>query len=286
MRERLERAGQRVIGVDLRDAEVIADLGSPAGRAAATDGVLRAAGNELDGVVACAGLGPEHRDTAAIVSVNYFGAVAFLDGFRGALGAGREPAAVAVSSNSATLSPSDGRPPRVSRGRRIGSATARHGGDRAYAASRLARARRAARAAIAASAGAGIRLNAVAPGATPAPLLQHDLITRGSGGHPRISIPLAFGSRTGSRRRPLPSSAPTAFCCGRYAVDGSSDALLRWAPWDRNLVACRRVADVGSSPLQPRPAPAPAARGEPQSWMSTAVRSSASAAAFTTTTFR
>ena len=88
VREHLERAGQRVIGVDLRDADVIADLGTPAGRAAATDGVLRACGRSLDAVVACAGLGPEHQDAAAIVSVNYFGAVAFLEGLRGVLGAG------------------------------------------------------------------------------------------------------------------------------------------------------------------------------------------------------
>ena len=40
IRRRLEKDGARVIGVDLRDAEVVADLGTPAGREAAVAGVL------------------------------------------------------------------------------------------------------------------------------------------------------------------------------------------------------------------------------------------------------
>src|SRR5262245_34722766 len=85
LRERLEREGQRVIGVDVRDAEITADLASAAGRTAAVRGVLEACGGRLDGAVACAGLGPQHEDPEAIVSVNYFGAVALLDGLRDAL---------------------------------------------------------------------------------------------------------------------------------------------------------------------------------------------------------
>jgi NAD(P)-dependent dehydrogenase (short-subunit alcohol dehydrogenase family) len=234
VRERLERAGQRVIGVDLRDAEVIADLGSPVGRAAATDGVLRAAGNELDGVVACAGLGPEHRDTAAIVSVNYFGAVAFLDGLRGALGAGHEPAAVAVSSNSATLSPGADGPLAAAclAGDESGAQRLAMEGTGAYAASKLALARFVRRAAIAASwAGAGIRLNAVAPGATLTPLLQRGL------DHPRLGaairgFPIPLGG-FGEPDRIASAIAfllgpDAAFCCGAVLfVDGGSDALLR-----------------------------------------------------------
>jgi hypothetical protein len=46
----------------------------------------------LDGVVACAGLGPHVADRALLVAVNYFGAVALLDGLRPLL-AGRPGAA-------------------------------------------------------------------------------------------------------------------------------------------------------------------------------------------------
>ena len=39
LRERLTAEGDRVIGVDLRDADIEADLGTPAGRALAIEGV-------------------------------------------------------------------------------------------------------------------------------------------------------------------------------------------------------------------------------------------------------
>ncbi len=57
VRTRLEAGGARVIGVDLRDAEVVADLSSAEGRDAAIAGVLDASGGVLDGLVPCAGSG-------------------------------------------------------------------------------------------------------------------------------------------------------------------------------------------------------------------------------------
>ena len=55
-RARLEKEGHRVIGVDVRDAEVIADLSTPAGRAAMVDAVGAACDGMLDGLVAGAGI--------------------------------------------------------------------------------------------------------------------------------------------------------------------------------------------------------------------------------------
>jgi len=94
---RLRERGQRVIGLDVRDAEILADLGSVAGREAAVAGVLDRCGGTLDGVVSCAGLGP-YEQPEPIISVNYFGAVAMLDRFVDALASGDAPAAVAISS--------------------------------------------------------------------------------------------------------------------------------------------------------------------------------------------
>ena len=54
---RLRRDGHTVIGVDLRDVEVIADLATPQGRATAAQEVLARAGDRLDGAVCAAGLG-------------------------------------------------------------------------------------------------------------------------------------------------------------------------------------------------------------------------------------
>jgi NAD(P)-dependent dehydrogenase (short-subunit alcohol dehydrogenase family) len=95
-RERLERDGCRVIGVDLREAEVVADLATPYGRAALVEGV-QALTPAIDGVVACAGV--EVMD-AVTVRVNYFGTVATLEGLRPLLAAGELPRAVAVASQS------------------------------------------------------------------------------------------------------------------------------------------------------------------------------------------
>jgi len=58
------------------------------GRAAAVAGVRVAGGGRLDGLVACAGLGPHVEPCAAIVAVNFFGAQALLAGLRDALAAG------------------------------------------------------------------------------------------------------------------------------------------------------------------------------------------------------
>ena len=101
-RTRLEADGHTVIGIDLRDTEVIADLGTPAGRASMVDDVVAASGGALDGVVACAGIGSD--DGPLVTRINFFGAQATLAGLRPLL-AIDGGAAVALSSNSATTVP-------------------------------------------------------------------------------------------------------------------------------------------------------------------------------------
>ncbi len=95
--ERLRKDGQRVIGLDLREAEVIADLGTPAGRAEGVRAIADAARGVLDGVVSAAGAGP-YAAPALVLRVNYFGAVAMLDELLPLLARGERPAAVAISS--------------------------------------------------------------------------------------------------------------------------------------------------------------------------------------------
>ena len=234
VRGRLERAGARVIGVDLRGAEIEADLGTSAGRAAAIAAVLDRAGRRLDGVVACAGLGPHVTDAAAIVSVNFFGAVAVLDGLREALAATRG-AAVAISSNSAIIPNSDNA---IVGACLAGDETdARRlavepSGQPAYGGSKLALARWVRRHATSPEwAGAGVRLNAVAPGAVRTPLLQGGL------DHPVLgdairNFPIPTGS-FGTAEQIAAAVAfllgpGSAFCCGTvFFVDGGTDALFR-----------------------------------------------------------
>lgn len=103
--ERLRAAGHRVIGVDLRSADVVADLGTPGGRQAAVAAILEQSDGVIDGVAAVAGVGPNLKDAAAVVSINYFGPVALLDGLRQALERAEAPRAVVISSNSASTVP-------------------------------------------------------------------------------------------------------------------------------------------------------------------------------------
>ena len=100
----LRELGGRVIGCDLHDADVVADLSTIAGRARLVDGVTRLSGGTIDAIVANAGGGlPE-----TLLAVNFFGAVATLEGLRPLLRTSRAPRAVMVSSI-ASLSPADPR---------------------------------------------------------------------------------------------------------------------------------------------------------------------------------
>lgn len=193
----LEGQGARVVGVDLRGSDVAADLGTPHGRATAVRAVGERAGGRLDGLVVCAGLGPTHPETAAIVSVNYFGARGVLDGLAGALARGERAAAVAISSNSVTLDPSvDG--PLVAaclagdepEARRIAAGLP---GNTVYASSKAA-VGRAVRHGVALWGERGVRLNAVAPGPFDSPMLAAALADPFTG--PFIDkVPIPLGRR-------------------------------------------------------------------------------------------
>lgn len=110
IRKRLQDEGVDVIGIDVRDAEIRADLETASGRAEAVAAVLDRTAGRLDRLVTCAGLGSSVRPASRVARVNYFGAVDLIDGLRDALSAGRDPAAVAIVSNSAQMAPLDDHP--------------------------------------------------------------------------------------------------------------------------------------------------------------------------------
>lgn len=234
-RQRLEESGEDVIGIDVRDAEIIADLTTPDGRALAVAAVREASNGRLDGLVVCAGVGPHVEPWSTIVSLNYFGAQALLVGLRDILAAGEDPAVVAVSSNSSVLPGTE--PALVTACLEGNEPLAREttltlDGHRAYASSKYALTCWVRRNAPTAEwAGAGIRLNAVAPGAVMTPLLQGGL------NHPIFGTAIrSFPIPTGSFGSPDQIAAAimfllgpdAAFCCGSVLfVDGGTDAMFR-----------------------------------------------------------
>ncbi len=234
-RERLTRDGHEIIGVDIHDAEVIADLSTPEGRTEMVSAVAAASGGRIDGLVAGAGItGP---DPEMVVSVNYFGAVATIVGLRPLLVQGTDSSAVAISSNSCTTMVglpdalieaclADDEP----------GAQALAGADptTAYATSKLALARWVRRTAIGPEwIGTGIRLNAVAPGLIDTPLVAEQLdfilnlgdvfpIPQNRPGRPaEVANLLAF----------LLSPDASLFCGSMVFIDGGSDAALNADNW-------------------------------------------------------
>ncbi|MDX6744310.1 SDR family oxidoreductase [Actinocorallia sp. A-T 12471] len=167
--ELLRGLGHTVVTVDLRDADVVADLSTAEGRTTAVEGV-RALAPVLHGLVPCAGVaGLTGVDPELLVSVNYFGALALVEGLRPELVRAEGAAVVLLSSNSVSCQP--GWPAAVADACLAGdesaarAVAARVEAVQAYPASKAALAYWLRREAIAERwIGAGVRLNAVAPG--------------------------------------------------------------------------------------------------------------------------
>lgn len=107
--DHLRDGGHRVITVDRQEADVVADLATTEGRAAVVAAVEREA-ELVHGVVPCAGLaGLTGVDPALLVSVNHFGAVSLVEGLQPRLAAAAErdgdAGVVLLSSNSVTCQP-------------------------------------------------------------------------------------------------------------------------------------------------------------------------------------
>lgn len=183
VRKRLEAQGYDVIGIDLRNTEVTADLSTEAGRTSAITETLKKCGGKIDRLLLAAGLGG-HLDNGALVArVNYFGAVALLDGFKDSLSASSGKCVV-IGSNSAQMRPVDKTPIVEAMMDDDEAKTMDIIGDMhaamVYAPSKHALTR-AARRRAADWGSAGIQMNIIAPGPTETPMLQ------GVKDHPTIS---------------------------------------------------------------------------------------------------
>lgn len=252
----LRDEGHRVIGVDLRDAEVVADLSTRDGRRAAITGILGECGGTLNGAVLAAGLGPApgKERPKLILQVNYLGVVELLEGIRGALATTERAKVVVFSSNSATTMPAV--PGGAIRALLRGDAKAalkrvsifgKNAPAFAYGASKIAVTRwMRANAVTPAWAGSGIRLNAIAPGAVLTPLLEKQLATPGEA-RAITSFPVPIGGYGAPEQIAqwvtFMLSDIADFLCGSViTVDGGSDAWFRANDWPKAVPARRLLS--------------------------------------------
>lgn len=237
-RETLAAAGHRVIGVDLRDVEVIADLSTPSGRAAMTEQVASLASEGIDGLVAVAGV-PAPAHPPLLLAVNYFGAIATLELLRPLLLLSEAPRAVAVTS---TASLADYDPDIVEACLEGDEAAALRRAENVdpnsatgYATSKHALARWVRRAAISADwAGSGILLNGVAPGRTLTPMTAPFFSTEEGRAMLARETPIALSDCPYGRPEELAEViAFLATLRGRYMtgqilyVDGGTETIKR-----------------------------------------------------------
>ncbi|MCW1959508.1 MAG: SDR family oxidoreductase [Mycobacterium sp.] len=253
--ERLRGRGDTVIRVDVKDADVVADLSTAAGRRLAAEAVLQICGGRLDGAVLAAGLGPTKGAERLITEVNYFGVVDLLQAWRVALAAAdRAKVAKVVVFPSNSTTPVPGVPRRAVQALLAGDAAKAQrtyrqlgtaGPPTAYAASKIAVSRWVRRHAVTPEwAGVGIRLNALAPGAIMTPMLERQLATPAEAKNiRRFPVPIGGFGDAGQLADwvvfMLSDSAD--FLCGSVVfVDGGSDAYYRADDWPR-AVPARRI---------------------------------------------
>ena len=191
---RLKIKGHRVIGVDLSGADINVDLGSPRGRSDLVEQVRALAPDGIDGVLTSAGVANFERP-GLVISVNYFGTIATLEGLHPLL---RAPGArcVAVASTAVLFSS-----PEILEMERLClagdeagavSMANDHGVLQAYPASKRALTQWARQVSTTAEwAGSGKLLNVVAPGTVKTPMIVKALADPVQCGAIRNGSPIA-----------------------------------------------------------------------------------------------
>ncbi|WP_312171000.1 SDR family oxidoreductase [Microbacterium sp.] len=227
----LSERGHHVIGVDLKNADIEADLSTAEGRHELVRRASELSGGVLHGVLAVAGLVIPRPVT---VAVNHYGAVATLEGLRPLLAAAENPRAAVVSSLAALEEVDDRLLDIIETGSEadaiayadtLGATANATGSSVLYTTSKRSVARWVRRTASTDDwARAGIALNAVAPGVILTPMT-------------------AAALETEEGRAALDAGAPAPF--GGPAADPVAVAnLLAWLTSEENLYVTGQIIFV------------------------------------------
>ena len=229
--DRLSNAGHRVIGVDRDPGDLVYDLATASGRDGMVDAVRQRSDGRVDAVVACAGIADESPET---IATNFFGAVATLEGLRPLLVRSDRPRAVVIASVASILGADEAVVDLCLAGEES-AAIERTAANpsMAYLTSKTALARWVRRTAPSdAWAGAGIALNAIAPGTVRTPMTTELLEAPGGIEMVDAAVPMPLsGHADADDIAPLLeflASAENTRTTGQVVfVDGGADAVIR-----------------------------------------------------------
>ena len=232
IKQQLLDDGHTVTIVDIKDADIEADLSSAEGRAGAVAALQEKCAAGLDGFIACAGVA-SHAPTGLTTSLNYYGTVELVEGVRD-LVAKNKGNVVLVSSNSAPMSSNEEYVTALLENDEAAALKIAENieGQEAYSGTKMAVARWMRRN-IKDFTSKGIRINAIAPGYTETPMTAAVAADPEFG--PKIK---AFLASIPMGRPGLPEDMANAtkfllgdessFVCGAVMfIDGGHDAMLR-----------------------------------------------------------
>lgn len=238
--EHLRTAGHTVITADIKNADIVCDLASDQGRSELAAYVRERSQGMVDGVISVAG---SVAPSPLTVGVNYFGAVATLEQLRPLLAYSPAPRAVVVSSLAAIEGIDEGllealladdEPRARAEAERIGTATNDAGSSPIYSTTKLAISRWVrSHAPTDEWAGAGIALNAVAPGVIETPMTAPALETEAGRAALDAGAPAPLN---GPAAKPAVPAALLAWLTGEenayvtgqvIFIDGGAEAIRR-----------------------------------------------------------
>jgi NAD(P)-dependent dehydrogenase (short-subunit alcohol dehydrogenase family) len=101
IKEKLRAQGHRVVVIDLKEGDYLADLGDPETRSSVVSKVADEV-PEIDGLITCAGVASQFPNTGKILAINYFGTTEVIEGLSANVVTGGR--IIAISSNSAPMS--------------------------------------------------------------------------------------------------------------------------------------------------------------------------------------